>query len=114
MRTRTNCLKHPHTVSHVAMKAGDSDAGMEVTLRDLFVHALVASFSHHRTAAMTKNSDVWLQKAIGEELSVQEFRQAITDSRDRLSEAEQARHAAERLIQAGRRFNEPGSPGNRR
>jgi pilus assembly protein CpaF len=33
-------LRHPHAVPLVAMKSGDSDSGIEVTLHDLFVNAL--------------------------------------------------------------------------
>lgn len=55
------------------------------------------SFSDHMIAAMTEEPDVWLQRAVAEELSVQELRQAISDSRDRLSEAEEARRTADRL-----------------
>ena len=63
------------------------------------------SFSHHKVAAMTDDPDAWLQMAIREELSVKELGQAISDSRDRISEAEEARCAAERLIQTARKFN---------
>ena len=33
-------LRHPHTVPLIAMKSGDSESGIEVTLHDLFVNAL--------------------------------------------------------------------------
>lgn len=64
------------------------------------------SFSHHKIAAMTENPEVWLQRAVADQLSVKELQQAITDNRDRLSEAEEARRAAERLVQAAKKFNE--------
>lgn len=54
-------------------------------------------FTHHRMAAMTTEPEMWLQHAMAEAMSVKELRQAITASRDRISEAEQARRAAERL-----------------
>lgn len=55
---------------------------------------------------MTQDPDGWLEKAIAQELSVKELGQAISDSKDCISEAEEARRAAERLIQAARKFNE--------
>lgn len=64
------------------------------------------SFSHHKIAAMTQDPDGWLQKSIANEFSVKDLRQAIADGRDRISEAEEARRAAERLVQAARKFNE--------
>jgi hypothetical protein len=64
------------------------------------------SFSVHKIAAMTDDPEVWLQRAVADQLSVKELSQAISDSRDRISEAEEARRAAERLIQAAKKFNE--------
>ena len=64
------------------------------------------SFSVHKVAAMTEQPEVWLQRAVAEQLSVKELGQAISDSRDRISEADEARRAAERLIQAAKKFNE--------
>ena len=68
--------------------------------------ALDLSFSHHKIAALTEDPEAWLQRALKGSLSVQELRQAVTDSKDRLTEAEEAQRAAERLIQATKKFNE--------
>jgi len=68
--------------------------------------ALDLSFSHHKIAALTEDPEAWLQRALKDSLSVQELRQAVTDSKDHLTEAEEAQRAAERLIQAAKKFNE--------
>jgi hypothetical protein len=64
------------------------------------------SFSHHRVAAMTEEPERWIALAVEKGLSVAELRQAIGAARERLSEAEEARRAEERIVQAVRRYNE--------
>ena len=64
------------------------------------------SFTHHKIAAFTEDPEKWIQQAVEEDLSVKELKQAVTDKQDRISEAEEARRAAERLVQAARKFNE--------
>lgn len=93
-----------------------SDAGLSAS----YVRQLVAtantfpedrrakdlSFSHHRVAALTEEPERWLETAIKNELSVADLKEAISANKDRLSEAEEARRAAERLMQAVLKFND--------
>ncbi|MHB1926523.1 MAG: hypothetical protein ACYCRD_04560 [Leptospirillum sp.] len=96
----------------------------EVGLSTTYVRQLVAtskafpadkraqdmSFSIHRTAAMTEDPDRWLVTAIDKGWSQRDLAQAIKDTKDKMSESEQATAAAERLEQAIRTYNEHFQP----
>lgn len=96
----------------------------EVGLSTTYVRQLVAtskafptdkraqdmSFSIHRTAAMTEDPDRWLVTAIDKGWSQRDLAQAIKDTKDQMSESEQATAAAERLEQAVRKYNEHFQP----
>ncbi len=96
----------------------------EVGLSTTYVRQLVAtskafptekraqdmSFSIHRTAAMTEDPDKWLVTAIDKGWSQRDLAQAIKDTKDKMSESEQATAAAERLEQAVRKYNEHFQP----
>lgn len=64
------------------------------------------SFSHHRICAMTDDPAGWLERAVENGWSHRELRLAIRDARDRIAEAEEARRARERIVQAVRKYNE--------
>lgn len=64
------------------------------------------SFSHHRIAAMTENPAAWIDKAAQNSWSQRELKQAIKDTKDRLSDAERARRTEERMEQAVAKYNE--------
>lgn len=64
------------------------------------------SFSHHRIAAMTENPEQWIDLASQNALSVAELKEAIKATKDKISEAEQARRAAERIVQSAKKFND--------
>lgn len=68
------------------------------------------SFTHHRLAAMTQDPEKWLQQATEKGYSISDLRHAISDAKDQLTEFEQARRAAERLVQSMNKFNELYAP----
>lgn len=55
---------------------------------------------------MTEEPDKWIDTAVQGELSVAEMRESIAARHDKISEAEEARRAAEKLTQATKKFND--------
>lgn len=61
------------------------------------------SFTHHRVAAMTKDPQAWLERAVAEGLSVDQMRERTKT--DRLAKADRALRAEARLVRLAREYN---------
>lgn len=64
------------------------------------------SFTHHRIAAMTEDPEGWIERAAAEGMSTAQLRERIRAGGDRISRADLARRAEERLVRLAREYNE--------
>ena len=63
------------------------------------------SFSHHRIAAVSKDPQTWIERSIEGGYSVEQLREAIRSSRDRIAQADGARRFEERLLRLVEEYN---------
>ena len=64
------------------------------------------SFSHHRIAAISSKPEEWINRTIEAGWSVDQLREAVRSSKDRITDADRALRAEQRILRLVKQYNE--------